>query len=129
MLMSPGGNPWSGADPGFFLGGGALVSCSTSTPINHIVFFFGRIPVVLENRRSSWGGGAHPLHLPPRSTADGPPSPRGIVGTLVGKLELILVAREEGGKHSLLGPKSLSISYPHTILPLLHSLNASKSLF
>ena len=36
----------AGADPGFFLGGGALVSCSTSTPINHIVFFFGRIPVV-----------------------------------------------------------------------------------
>ena len=34
-----------------------------------------------------------------------------------------------GGKHSLLGPKSLSISYPHTILPMLHSLNASKSLF
>ena len=30
----------SGADPGFFLGGGALVSSSTSTPINHIVFFF-----------------------------------------------------------------------------------------
>ena len=29
-----------GADPGFFLGGGALVSFSTSTPINHIVFFF-----------------------------------------------------------------------------------------
>ena len=30
----------TGADPGFFLGGGALVSCSSSTPINHIVFFF-----------------------------------------------------------------------------------------
>ena len=30
----------SGADPGLFLGGGALVSCSTSTPINHIVFSF-----------------------------------------------------------------------------------------
>ena len=30
----------AGADPGFFLGGGALVSCSTSTPINHIVFFW-----------------------------------------------------------------------------------------
>ena len=58
------------ADPGFFLGGGALVSCSTSTPIlNHIVFFC-RIPVVLENRRSSQGGGgAHPLHPPPRSTS------------------------------------------------------------
>ena len=39
-----------------FLGGGALVSCSNSTPINHIVFFC-RIPVVLENRRSSQGGG------------------------------------------------------------------------
>ena len=24
----------AGADPGFFLGGGALVSCSTTTPIN-----------------------------------------------------------------------------------------------
>ena len=31
-----GGHP--GADPGFSLGGGALVSFSTSTPINHIVF-------------------------------------------------------------------------------------------
>ena len=30
----------TGADPGFFLGGGVLVSCSTSTPINHIVFLF-----------------------------------------------------------------------------------------
>ena len=30
----------TGADPGFFLGGGALVSFSTSTPINHIVFLF-----------------------------------------------------------------------------------------
>ena len=28
------------ADPGFFFGGGALVSCSTSTPINLIVFFW-----------------------------------------------------------------------------------------
>ena len=65
--------PYTGADPGFFLGGGALVSCSTSTPINHIVFFC-RIPVVLENRRSSQreggGEGAHPLHPPPRSAPD-----------------------------------------------------------
>ena len=40
-----------------FLGGGALVSFSTSTLINHIVFFF------LQNTR----GGVHPLHPPPRS--------------------------------------------------------------
>ena len=60
----------TGADPGYFLGGGALVSCSTSTPINYI-FFFCRIPVVLENRRSSRGGGGGvrtpctlPLDLP-----------------------------------------------------------------
>ena len=61
----------TGADPGFSLGRGALVSCSTSTPINHIVFF-GRIPVVLENRRSSQGGGLRtpctlPLDLPLRN--------------------------------------------------------------
>ena len=49
----------SGADPGFFLGGGALVSCSTSTPINHR-------PQVI-----SWGGGgAHTLHPPPRSAPE-----------------------------------------------------------
>ena len=52
-----------------FLGGGALVSFSTSTPLNYIVFFC-RIPVVLENRRSSQGGGAHPLYPPPGSTPD-----------------------------------------------------------
>ena len=58
----------AGPDPGYFFGGGALISCSTSTPINHIVFFFCGIPVVLENRRSSrWGGDVHPLHPPPRS--------------------------------------------------------------
>ena len=57
----------TGADPGFFLGGGANVSSS----INHIVFF-GRIPVVLEKCRSSRGGveGAHPLHPPPRSAPE-----------------------------------------------------------
>ena len=59
-----------GADAGFFLGGGALVSCSTSTPINHS--FFCRIAVLLENRRSSQGGGgAHSLHPPPRSAPAG----------------------------------------------------------
>ena len=55
----------TGADPGFFVGGGALVSCSTSTPINYIVFLQNtsciRKPQVIS------GGGAHPLHPPPRS--------------------------------------------------------------
>ena len=66
----------AGADLGCFLGVGALVSCSTSTPINHrvffFVFFFGRIPVVLENRGSSQGG-AHPLHPPTRSAPEWQP--------------------------------------------------------
>ena len=56
-----------GADPGFFfLGGGALISYSTSTPINHIVFsFFCRVPIVLENRMSSRGReGRTPCTLP-----------------------------------------------------------------
>ena len=35
----------------------------------HSFFFFCRIPVVLENRRSSQGG-VHPLHPPPRSAPD-----------------------------------------------------------
>ena len=53
----------SGADPGFFLGRGALVSCSSSTAIS-LVVFFRRIPVVLENRRSSQGRVRIPCTLP-----------------------------------------------------------------
>ena len=54
----------SGADPGFFLGGGA----PQRNGVTDGVFF--RIPVVLESHWSSQeggGGGAHPLHPPPRS--------------------------------------------------------------
>ena len=43
-----------------------LLYFNTNKP--HSFFFFGRIPVVLENCRSSQGGGGmHPLHPPPRS--------------------------------------------------------------
>ena len=51
----------AGADPGFSLGGGAL---NTNKPQ-----FFCRIPVVLEiaGHLREGGGGAHPLHPPPRS--------------------------------------------------------------
>ena len=61
----------SGADPGFFLGGGVLVSCSTSTPINHIVFFFWQNTICIRKPHAisggRGGGGAHPLHPLPRS--------------------------------------------------------------
>ena len=48
-----------GADPGFFLGGGALVSCSTSTPVNHIVFF-----AEYQLYQSGGGGARTPCTLP-----------------------------------------------------------------
>ena len=58
----------TGADPGFFLGGGALVSCSTSTPINHIVFSLQNTSCIRKPQVISGGrGGVHPLHPPPRS--------------------------------------------------------------
>ena len=55
----------------------------------HIVFFFFffcRIPVVLESRPViSGGGGAHPLHPPPRSA----PGPSVLVFTCTFSLSLI----------------------------------------
>ena len=57
---------WSGADPGFLLGGGALVCCSTSTPITHIVFFWQNTSCIRKPQVIS-GGDKHPLHPPPRS--------------------------------------------------------------
>ena len=47
----------TGADPEFFLGGGALVSCSTSTPINHIVFFLENTSCIRKPQVISGGGG------------------------------------------------------------------------
>ena len=52
----------------FFLGGCALVSCATSTPINHIVFhFLQNTSCIRKPQVIRGGGGAHPLHPPPRS--------------------------------------------------------------
>ena len=42
----------------FFLGGGPLVSCSTSTPINHIVFFSQNTSCIRKPQVISGGGGA-----------------------------------------------------------------------
>ena len=61
---------YSGADPGFFLGGCALVSCSTSTPINHTVFFWQNTSCIRKLQVISGEGGAHPQHPPPRSAPD-----------------------------------------------------------
>lgn len=89
-----------GVDSGFFLSGGQtnkewhkpafkenneekdvglgnhimrIAACFTSTPINHIVFFFfRRILVILEIQRSSGGRGAYPLHPSPKSARDRP---------------------------------------------------------
>ena len=49
-----------GADPGFFLGGGALVSCSTSTPINHIFFFLENTSCIRKPQVISGGRGCAP---------------------------------------------------------------------
>ena len=53
---------------------GALVSCSTSTPINHIVvvlfFFFWQNTSCIRKPQVISGGGAHPLHPPSTSAPD-----------------------------------------------------------
>ena len=77
----------TGADPGFFLGGGALVSCSTSTPINHIVFWGQntsciRKPLVISGVRG--GGVRTPCTLP----LD-PPLPSGVQILKLGNKRLI----------------------------------------
>ena len=55
----------------FFLGGGALVSCSTSTPINHIVFvFWQNTSCIRKPQVIPGGGGTHPLHPSPRSAPE-----------------------------------------------------------
>ena len=57
----------SGADPGFFLGGGALLSCLTSTPITLIVFFFLQNTSCIRKLQvisGGGGGGAPPSPTP-----------------------------------------------------------------
>ena len=54
-----------GAYPGIFFWGGALVSCSTSTPINHIVFFILQNTSCIRKPQVIGGGGVHtPCTLP-----------------------------------------------------------------
>ena len=53
-----------GADPGFFLGGGALVSCSPSTPINHIVFFLAEYQLYSKTAGHLRGEGGCALPAP-----------------------------------------------------------------
>ena len=54
----------AGADPGVFLGGGALASCATSAPINHIVFFLQNTSCIRKPQVISGGGVRTPCTLP-----------------------------------------------------------------
>ena len=54
----------TGADPGFFLGGGTPVSCCTSTPINHIVFLGGQNTSCIRKLQVISGGLCTPCTLP-----------------------------------------------------------------
>ena len=71
-LLSNGQNPrfetrssFQGRIQDFFSGGGALVSCSTSTPINHIVFFLQNTSCIRKLQVISRGGGVRtPCTLP-----------------------------------------------------------------
>ena len=60
----------SGADPGFFLGGSALVSCSTSAPNKPHTFFFAEYQKTAGHLVGGRGGGGHTLHPPPRSALE-----------------------------------------------------------
>ena len=59
--------PW--AYPGIFLGGGALVSCSTSTPLNHIAFFSLQNTSCIRKPQVILGGGGG---VPPVPSLDLP---------------------------------------------------------
>ena len=58
--------PIRGGSRIFFRRGG-LVSCSTSTPINHIFFFLQNTSCIRKPQLISGRGGANPLHPSPRS--------------------------------------------------------------
>ena len=93
----------TGADPGFFLGGGALVSCS-STSINHIVCFFAEYQLYYKTagRLRGWGVRT-PLHPPPRSAP----------GTyLYGSYRVVPLAFSEGWAKALKGMTGQSTGLP-----------------
>ena len=60
----------SGVDPGFFLGGVALVSWSTSTPINTKVFFLKKNTSCIRKPQVISGGGG--MHTPCTLSLDPP---------------------------------------------------------
>ena len=68
---------YAGADPGFFLGGGALVFCSTSTSSLQKTSCI-RKPQVISGRGGGRGD-AHPLRPPPRSAPAMLPIPDGFL--------------------------------------------------
>ena len=62
--MSREGASCQGRVQDFFLGGGALGSCSTSTPVNHLIFFLQNTSCIRKPQVISGGGGRTPCTLP-----------------------------------------------------------------
>ena len=88
---------YSGADPGFFLGGGALVSCSNSTPINHIVFVLQNTSRIRKPQVISGAGGCTPCTLPldlPLELLTPNPIPRNV------NYKIIIKIQASNGKNS-----------------------------
>ena len=76
--------------PGLFLGGVELLRNGVTD------WWRKQIPVVLESRRSSGGGGAQPLHSPPRSSPASRKDNFGLLGGIVLQ-RMSCVAEENGG--------------------------------
>ena len=81
----------AGTDPGFFLGGGALISCCTSTPINHIVFFWQNTSCIRKPQVISGGG----VHTPCTLPLDPPLRCRGSkpLSIIIGKLHVTFLCK------------------------------------
>ena len=104
----------TGADPGFYLGGGALVSCSTSTPINHTVFFLQNTCCIRKPQVIS-GEGAHPSHPP----LDPPLRQRGYLRTriLADNAQVPYLVKDHSGNGVLTRAKTIPYLRLETLNP------------
>ena len=98
----------------FFLGGGALVSCSTSTPINHTVFFLQNTCCIRKPHVIS-GEGAHPSHPP----LDPPLRQRGYLRTriLADNAQVPYLVKDHSGNGVLTRAKTIPYVRLETLNP------------